>query len=229
MMMIKNFEGGSAKVLIIILLLVVLAGTGYFMFSGTKESPRPKRISKRVKIFLTPQIKANVMSKKGTLKDNERSVQNEGNVNKQIKATVLSPHHTSIEKPKGILPPDKLYQRTATKRKPVAKATKKTSKILAAKKKNEAKLNKSWAINVISTGSEYEAGELAKKMKSAGYNAYVTRFQSKEGSIWFRLRVGFFPSRSEAKLAASKISKKFGIKDSWVVKPGSNEVKKFIR
>ena len=227
--MIKNIERGSAKVLVIVLLLLVLAGTGYFMFSGTKESPRSKRISKRVKIVLPPPVKPTAEPKKDAVEDIVKAVPKVEDVKEQTKDTEAK-SYSSLQKPKGVLPPDKLEQSITNTRKPVAKITKEISKrIVSQKKKTVVKFNKPWAINLISTGSNHEADELAKKINAAGYNAYVTRFQSNEGSIWFRLRVGFFSSRSEAERTASKISKKFGTRDYWVVKPGVDEIKKFIR
>jgi cell division protein FtsN len=62
-------------------------------------------------------------------------------------------------------------------------------------------------------------------LSSSGYNSYVTRFFHKNRN-WYRVRVGFYPTRAEAVKAQKALSDKFNTPGAWVVQPTLSEVAK---
>ena len=59
--------------------------------------------------------------------------------------------------------------------------------------------------------NEKDANNLVKKLKGKGYDAYRTLTKIEGRGIWFRVRVGKYRSRTEARSTESKL-KKSGMK-----------------
>jgi len=86
------------------------------------------------------------------------------------------------------------------------------------------KTTRPWAVNVASFTHGEDAAKLRKTLVSLGYNAYMTRFV-KDGTLFYRIRVGFYPTRGEAEAIGRKIASKYRyVGTPWVVRPGRTEV-----
>ena len=72
-----------------------------------------------------------------------------------------------------------------------------------------------WVINVASVQSKANAQQTLDLLKKGGYDAYIDEAQQ-NGNLWHRVRVGFFPSREEARRAAEELSHKYGIQGPWL-------------
>lgn len=103
-------------------------------------------------------------------------------------------------------------KKTAEKTKKVAEVSR---RILSA--------DKTWVLNMASFAHLPEAQTLAGKLKKAGHNAYVVRF-NKDGVEWHRVRVGFFSSRDEAVKAGRTIKTRFGLDEPWATRPDKAEL-----
>jgi len=78
-----------------------------------------------------------------------------------------------------------------------------------------AKEGRPWAINVASVQSKTNAQHVLDRLKKGGYNAYIDEAQQ-DGTLWHRVRVGFFPSREEARRTAQEISQSYGLQSPWL-------------
>ena len=72
-----------------------------------------------------------------------------------------------------------------------------------------------WVINVASVQSKANAQHVLDRLKKGGYNAYIDEAQQ-DGTLWHRVRVGFFPSREEARRTAQEISQSYGLQSPWL-------------
>ncbi|MFQ5353703.1 MAG: SPOR domain-containing protein [Thermodesulfobacteriota bacterium] len=120
--------------------------------------------------------------------------------------------------------------KAARKKKESNKKVRKTVKAPERTKRPGAKkaplktITKSWAINVASFTRLPEAQRLKPRLKSSGRSAYITEF-TKDNILYYRVRVGFFASRTEAKKEGRAISSRFkNTGDAWVVQPGMAEL-----
>ncbi|MFQ5480876.1 MAG: SPOR domain-containing protein [Thermodesulfobacteriota bacterium] len=108
-----------------------------------------------------------------------------------------------------------------------AKAAKKTvrKKQRTVRKKASIKAaSGTWAVNVASFTKSADAMRLRKKLIASGRSAYITEF-TKDGTFYYRVRVGFFTSRESAKRVGRAISRSFkNTGDAWVVQPGKAEI-----
>ena len=95
------------------------------------------------------------------------------------------------------------------------------------KKQNlEKRLDNVWVVNVISDTTHKEINPIAIKLMKKGYPVYIARATLK-GRDWFRLRVGFFKSRTEANIEGKKIMTMANLTNSWVAKLEEKEFKQF--
>ncbi len=207
------------RIFLLLFLLILVGGAAVYLLYPVREeiSQGPLRIIKRVKIEPPgPEIEA-------TLKEEKKPVP-EKEVREEAKAKTAP----EVEKPR--IEPVEKGKIKAPKRPETPKKVeeKRVSKKIGEKRvRKETRRAGTWAVNLTSTGSEKEAREIAAKLRKRGYNSYVTAYRSKEGIVWYRVRVGFFPTRERAGRVAEEIRKKLGLKDYWVVKPSREEVKRF--
>ncbi len=84
--------------------------------------------------------------------------------------------------------------------------------------------NNPWVVNMHSGLSKGYAIGLLKKMKKDGNDAYVTRFKDKTKD-WYRVRVGFFPTRENALETGKGLSEKYSLPDFWIARAPRNEMR----
>ncbi|GMR04396.1 MAG: hypothetical protein BMS9Abin23_0293 [Thermodesulfobacteriota bacterium] len=199
-MSFKQYLKESKSFIIFGLLAAVVGMLLTFFIGCTKSDDAAVLASKRVKVDAKEMPAEVVEEPLDTLDVSEKAV-----------AAVKKPSRETKAAPARKKTPVVKSARTSTA--PAKKAVHKTS---AA--------SRPWAVNVISFMTPEAAHRLRDKLKSSGYNAYVTKF-TKDKSLYYRVRVGFFKSREEAGEAGNAISKKFkGVGKPWVVKPGSVEL-----
>lgn len=81
-------------------------------------------------------------------------------------------------------------------------------------------------INVASSPDVEKLTPMAVKLIDNGFYAYLTTAEVK-GKDWYRLRVGFFKTRSKAKTAGQKIEKLLNITDIWISSIKDDEIQNF--
>jgi hypothetical protein len=86
--------------------------------------------------------------------------------------------------------------------------------------------NQVWVINILSTGAMEKIEPMAIKLMKNGYNIYIYRTNVK-GKKYFRLRVGFFSSRTRADQEGKKMMSLLNLANAWTVKIGEEEKKEF--
>jgi cell division septation protein DedD len=64
-----------------------------------------------------------------------------------------------------------------------------------------------YTVQVASLRSRDSAERIVKKLSQKGYEAFVTRSSSSEAGTWFRVRVGHFPEKSQAKEMERKLKR----------------------
>jgi len=114
----------------------------------------------------------------------------------------------------------------AASRKNSAPKTKAAPKPVKRVKKRTAlkTLNNPWVVNIASYSRISDAEKLKRKLSGAGYNAYISKFRH-GGILYYRVRVGFYPTRDSARKAGQKIASRFRYIDSpWVAKPEMDEI-----
>lgn len=82
----------------------------------------------------------------------------------------------------------------------------------ASKKTQEAV----WAVQVNAFPQERDANRLAKRLKDKGYDAYVALKEIK-GKTWYRVRVGHFTTRDEAKSLQEELRAKENLSKTMTV------------
>ncbi|MBE9531397.1 MAG: SPOR domain-containing protein [Proteobacteria bacterium] len=136
----------------------------------------------------------------------------------------VSPKKATIKRKKSVVKPKPVPVKTAsvvkTKPAPVKKATvaKKSSSVSKA-----AQSGTNYVVSLSSFTDRGKAATLASKLRNDGYNAYVTEHLSK-GTMWYRVRCGFFDGYTEATKVKDKLEKRYFAKGAWVDKPSSSEV-----
>jgi len=80
-----------------------------------------------------------------------------------------------------------------------------------------------WALNVASFSNLPDAKKLRERLKTSGYNSYITEF-TKDSVRWYRVRVGFYATRPQAESIGKRIKQKFRVQTPWVVRPPKEEV-----
>lgn len=62
-----------------------------------------------------------------------------------------------------------------------------------------------WTVQVAAYGSQDPADALQRSLAAAGYDAYVVPFTGEDGKIRYRVRVGSYPNRDEARNASERL------------------------
>lgn len=121
-------------------------------------------------------------------------------------------------------------EKAPEKKETVKKAEKAPVKAVAPKKAkkettvaSKAPLKGDWALNVASFTNLRDARALRSKLKTSGYNSYITEF-TKDSTRWYRVRVGFYPTRADAVAVGNKLKHMLRGQTPWVVKPPKEEV-----
>lgn len=222
----KNLIVVAAAALVLIIVLVVV-----FFPASKDNSDSPEVISKRVKINLqddaTPppdetkteaeplkqveKTAPQAAGMKGTEKTSEPPI-------KIYLAETGAPVDTEAEKkPEAVKKPEKEAVKPVEKS--IARTPQKTRQALASR----APVRGAWALNVASFSNLFEAKRLRGELKASGYNSYITEF-TKDSVRWYRVRVGFYPTRANAENVGKKIKQRFKVQTPWVVKPPKEEV-----
>jgi cell division septation protein DedD len=215
----------SNKVFFLLSLAAAVLGTlaSFLMGGCTKKSEDQNRViaSKRVKVNIKePSVPAGLAAKK------KKTVKAEAARAKEHAPTAMAAKETArpavAEKP-AQAPAPRVARAPAPR--PVAKA--RPSK--KAQRATARKTSRPWAVNVASFTHGRDAEKLRKLLISLGYNAYMTKFV-KDGTLFYRIRVGFYPTREEAAAVGRKIAAKYRyVGTPWAVKPGRTEVASHIR
>jgi len=72
-----------------------------------------------------------------------------------------------------------------------------------------------WTVQVNATTNQEEARNLAARLKSRGYEAYVVQAPVR-GQTWFRVRVGRLTSRDAAKELEQRLRRAEGIEEAYI-------------
>jgi cell division septation protein DedD len=111
-----------------------------------------------------------------------------------------------------------LEKENGKKAKPAKKeSTKKKTKQRIASKSQAIPSGKGYTVQVAAFKNENDANRQVKKLKDNGYDAYRTITKIEGKGIWFRVRVGKYQSRAEARKMQQKL-KKAGMKPIIVEK-----------
>jgi uncharacterized protein involved in exopolysaccharide biosynthesis len=85
-----------------------------------------------------------------------------------------------------------------------------------------------WVINMSSVSSKRSAIHLLDTLTKDGYNAYITRFKHKD-KLWYRVRIGFFPTKKDAWIRGEDLSGKYFLHDFWIARASRGEILKNTR
>jgi cell division protein FtsN len=119
-------------------------------------------------------------------------------------------------KPAAETPPEAKEIKTASTTPPEAASTPKKEikaekpvpeKVEAAAKPNEGDAPRDWTVQVNAFPDERSAQRLADRLKQKGYDAYVTTANF-NGRDWYRVRVGHYPTRAQAKQFIEQLQSK---------------------
>lgn len=202
--------------------VIVIAALIIFLFppKGKKTDEGPEVISKRVKIEIKdePAPPAEV-----------KTVPPAGIAAGTKKAPEPLRKETSAAQPKkespGITASKKQKPERATIQAKKAAASKKTAKASSSR----PAASKEWALNIASFPSNTDAQGLTSALRSRGYNAYVTEFKNGKAN-WYRVRVGFYRTREEARRAGRAIASRIKLhQEPWIMKPPKTEVAEHIK
>ena len=80
--------------------------------------------------------------------------------------------------------------------------------------------NAVYAINILSQQTALQEKDIDLEFTEIPYALYSTRFE-KDSKIWYRLRLGFFPTKSDAQKTLNQIQKKYG--DAWIARTSADE------
>ena len=90
------------------------------------------------------------------------------------------------------------------------------------KKNLEDRSKDYFTVNIISSPYMKELAPQAVKLMDYGYFVYISSTMIKDRE-WYRLRTGFYKTRSEANREGDKIKKQLKISDVWTAKIGDQE------
>jgi cell division septation protein DedD len=71
-----------------------------------------------------------------------------------------------------------------------------------------------WVVQVVSGTSRASAESLAAKLKSKGYEAFISEYP--QGASQYRVRIGTFAKKAEAQVVADRLAKDGKYKKPWV-------------
>lgn len=72
-----------------------------------------------------------------------------------------------------------------------------------------------WTVQVNATTNPQQAQDLAKSLRSKGYDAYTVQAPVR-GQTWYRVRVGRFPTRDKASELEGRLKHKEGLENAYV-------------
>ncbi len=73
-----------------------------------------------------------------------------------------------------------------------------------------------WTVQVTATTDVTEARALVQRLRARGYDAYLVQAPSREGATWYRVRVGRFASREEARQWEARLKGELGLSGAFV-------------
>jgi len=117
------------------------------------------------------------------------------------------------EEPKKPTAPEKISKETPSESLPIPK---------------KPAYYKPWAVHFSSFSTKKEAAAIKQSLVKKGYNAYITETKI-EGITWYRVRVGFYSTKEEAKKSAARFAEEFKNPDAWPVTPNRSEVSKYTK
>jgi cell division septation protein DedD len=196
----------NKRVIILIALLAVIGAGGWFFFlRGEEPEPTTEVISKKIKIAGGEEAPGAPGGAFPAIKPEKAPFPPPGTK----KAPVPKPPTAAkiAKKPAASSPP--------APEPPAAKV-------------KRAALTSPYAVNVSSFSHRADAVKLSGALTTDGYNSYVTEFTHKN-QRWYRVRVGFFPTRGEADRIRGELAAKLNTPGAWVVKPTRSEVSKHMK
>lgn len=190
---------------IVVLLVLGLVGLGALIYLYEEDPDAPKYVeSQKIPLVIPGDVKLTEVKP----------------VSKPLPPVAKKPAPASKPTPKA----------TPTAKKPVEKATAPApSPVRQAKKaKTEAApTGGNWVVNVASFTDNASAKSLSTKLTKGGYLSYTTEFM-KDGTQWYRVRVGFFTSKDRAKNTADQIKSKYK-HTGWITTATSAEKQKYLK
>ncbi len=220
----KNLILSAAIAFVVIIILIIV-----LFPKGNKDEEGAEVISKRVKLNL---IDETVKVEEDGLKPVEGAAPatQPAPFSAEDSAPVAEPAPAPAEVKKAVEPVPAAPVEARVEPAPTAKKAPAKPRTIKTASVNKLALavKKPWAINIASFPDREGANRLAKSLKSAGYNAYITSFK-KDGVYYSRVRVGFYASREAAQRAGNAIKKQHNVQSPWVVKPGKDEAALHIR
>ncbi len=84
-----------------------------------------------------------------------------------------------------------------------------------------------WVLNIISTKDPEKARNIQELLTESPYRIYTYKVEAQD-SAWYRVRVGFFQSYSEAKKASEFLIKQFRMPEAWIVTAGPLELEQYL-
>ena len=73
-----------------------------------------------------------------------------------------------------------------------------------------------WTVQVTATTDPTEARALVQRLRARGYDAYLVQAPSREGATWYRVRVGRYQSREEARQWEARLKNEAGLSGAFV-------------
>jgi len=180
-----------------------------FLFSGCSKSDQPSRVivSKRVKIDVKDITEPGTSAATGQKHSRTAAPASRG-LKAGSKGSLSRGSHETVT-----------ARTVKHRKKSPAKSIKHTKKRPLLKT-----LRKSWVVNVASFTRTSDAERLKKRLTTAGYSAYITKF-SKGGIIYYRVRVGFYLTADKARRSGRVIASDFrNVGSPWVAKPDMDEI-----
>jgi DedD protein len=180
---------------------------GIFVGKNIEERKIVNQQEPLVKIPVRPQVGGSAEVQSGSRKEE---------ITFYDTLTKSTPDPAAVaERPKVVKPPEKLARAEVRESKPPVKEEK--APVPSAKEKPAGKTvapteavkktaqaapgesgTRAWTVQVNAFPDERSAKLWVDRLKNKGYNAYVTEVQNR-GKTWYRVRVGSYPSREEAK------------------------------
>lgn len=93
--------------------------------------------------------------------------------------------------------------------------------------KPEEELSPVWAVELLSTQDAVELKRILDLLSDSSRNIYSYRIQG-DGSVWYRVRAGFFSSVHEAEKAADELFRQYELPNPVIVKPDALELKLYF-
>jgi cell division septation protein DedD len=72
-----------------------------------------------------------------------------------------------------------------------------------------------WSVQVTATREPHTANDMVKRLRARGYDAYIVRAR-RDGAIFYRVRVGHFPSMEYASQLVTRLRREPGVPEAFV-------------